>query len=302
MCGCVLLSNSNWRLLQFCFTMPTQVTSSPPLSTSDRAIDTGNRRNGGKAKGEYDVHESKSEKIQAQRRANFWWWVWRVAAPLVVVTLITELVSPTAYGRFGASGSSTTFSVNPRLGWWLMELPCSVCFAIVFFRSPRAGEWVPRLFAGIMLLHYLYRGWIFPALIRVHGKSTNFSLLPALGGWVVTITHGWLNAKWFGEVGTHLNAKWLRSWKFIVGFVLYYSGLALTIYHDHIMRTLRDGDGPRRVVCVYVCVRARVRAFLFVAHPLLPVCCCRQPTRSIAPTSDHHQDWCTSIETSRVHV
>jgi hypothetical protein len=46
-----------------------------------------------------------------------------------------------------------------------------------------------------MVLHYSYRGWLFPYLVRVHASSKNFSLVPALGGWMVTIMHGYLNAK-----------------------------------------------------------------------------------------------------------
>lgn len=68
--------------------------------------------------------------------------------------------------------------VDPRLGWWLMELPCSTFFPWFFLRTARSHEFVPRLFACIFMMHYLYRGWIFPCLIRVHGKSTNFSLVP----------------------------------------------------------------------------------------------------------------------------
>lgn len=185
--------------------------------------------------------DSKILKAFAQKRWHFRQCCY-VGAAMVLVVMITENVSPTGYGRFG---ENTTIGVDPRLGWWLMELPCSAFFPWFFLRTARSHEFVPRLFACIFMMHYLYRGWIFPCLIRVHGKSTNFSLVPAIGGWMVTILHAYFNAKWFGEMGSKLNKRWLRSWKFILGALLYYSGLIATIYHDHIMRTLRDGDGPR---------------------------------------------------------
>ena len=37
-----------------------------------------------------------------------------------------------------------------------------------------------------MCLHYFYRGWMFPYLIRSH-KESKFSLVPALGGCFVTV-------------------------------------------------------------------------------------------------------------------
>ena len=74
-----------------------------------------------------------------------------------------------------------------------------------------------------MCLHYGYRGWLYPYLLRPHPGSRNFSLLPAIGGALVTVTHGYLNARWFAEHGQHLaSRRWLRpgavsrqvSWRF----------------------------------------------------------------------------------------
>merc|ERR1719487_490154 len=112
-------------------------------------------------------------------------------------------MSSTAYGRFG---SDAKFAVSPRLGWWLMEIPCTVSFVYFFFvrGGSQSREAMPRFCAFLFCGHYFYRGWIFPSLIRVHGDSKNFSLVPALGGWAVTILHGYLSAQWFAEHGKHL--------------------------------------------------------------------------------------------------
>ena len=81
--------------------------------------------------------------------------------------LVAETVSPTSYGRFGSSAD--TFSVSPRLGWFLMELPCTLVFLFFFFvrggsQSQNAG---PRAMAALFCCHYLYRGWYFPYNIHV---------------------------------------------------------------------------------------------------------------------------------------
>ena len=100
--------------------------------------------------------------------------------------------------------------------------------------------------------HYLYRGWVFPALIRVHGKSKSFSLVPALGGWVVTILHGFLSARWFGRHGPHLRAagadgslRALLKPRPLVGLFMYLTGLAGLMWHDHLLRSLRYPGAPR---------------------------------------------------------
>mmetsp|Transcript_19920 Transcript_19920/g.39103 ORF Transcript_19920/g.39103 Transcript_19920/m.39103 type:complete len:318 (-) Transcript_19920:16-969(-) len=164
---------------------------------------------------------------------------------ITVVCFVTENISSTAYGRFG---ESAVISVNPRLGWFLMEIPVTLTFVYFFFvkGGSQSHEPVPRFMAVIMLLHYSYRNFIFPYLIRVHGNSTNFSLVPALGGSLVTITHGYLNAKWFAEYGKHLNKSWLRDPRFAIGLTVYLSGLVMIIWHDKILRDLRaDPSAPR---------------------------------------------------------
>lgn len=165
---------------------------------------------------------------------------------LVLVTLSAETSASTAYGKFGEAAK---FAVPPRVGWWLMELPVTVTFLYFFFvrGGTQSRELVPRICALIMCMHYAYRGWVYPSLlVRPHpGAKSNFSLVPAVGGWIVTITHGYLNARWFAEYGKHLRSTWLRDLRFIIGLSLYLTGFASLVYHDYLMAELRSAPGPR---------------------------------------------------------
>lgn len=60
-----------------------------------------------------------------------------VSAALVVVALCAELHGSTAYGKFG--DTSVVASVDPRLGWWLMELPVTLSFVYFFFVKGEEG-------------------------------------------------------------------------------------------------------------------------------------------------------------------
>eukprot|EP00933_Yihiella_yeosuensis_P048264 TRINITY_DN44365_c0_g1_i1.p1 TRINITY_DN44365_c0_g1~~TRINITY_DN44365_c0_g1_i1.p1 ORF type:complete len:312 (+),score=31.54 TRINITY_DN44365_c0_g1_i1:51-938(+) len=167
------------------------------------------------------------------------------AALIVLVCGLSEVSSSTAYGKFG---TSAVFTVSPRIGWWLMELPVTLSFLFFFFwkPGPNRNRLVPRMCASIMCMHYTYRGWIYPYMIRVHpGAQSNFSLVPAIGGCMVTITHGYLNARWFAEHGKHLQRSWLRDPRFVLGAFLYITGFISLVYHDYLMRELRSGPGPR---------------------------------------------------------
>ena len=100
--------------------------------------------------------------------------------------------------------------------------------------------------ATVMCGHYLYRGWYYPFnIVSAPGKLSSFSLLPAVGGWIVTAIHGYLNAKWYAEHGKHLNRRWLKDPRFWIGLVMYYSGFFMLVWHDNIMRNLRSTPGPR---------------------------------------------------------
>jgi 3-oxo-5-alpha-steroid 4-dehydrogenase 1 len=110
----------------------------------------------------------KCTQIKLTGDAGYDFWV-SIAAYLVVVCAIAEQVQSTGYGRFGG----TSVGLDPRLGWWLMELPCTVSFVWNFFGvgGRQSTELVPRMMAFIFCSHYLYRGWYWPFHIKVHGNS-----------------------------------------------------------------------------------------------------------------------------------
>ena len=188
--------------------------------------------------------------------SSFFNQVCTLAALMVVVSAAAELTQSTPYGRFGNGGM--TFAIDNRLGWFLMELPCSLVFLYQFFvvGGKQSHLPMPRFFAFLFCCHYLYRGWIFPYMLNVHPGTKNFDIGIAFGSWSVTILHAYINAKWYAEFGTHLVAPikekkrkksyWSATARFRIGIFMYYTGLCSTVYHDHLMRTLRPcADGAR---------------------------------------------------------
>jgi 3-oxo-5-alpha-steroid 4-dehydrogenase 1 len=169
---------------------------------------------------------------------------------LIPLTIIGTKIFKTPYGRFG--DNRLGLKMSPRLGWFLMELPASVTFIIVYIFGARPDHPVSLLFLGIWLLHYSYRGFIFPYLIRVNpGYEQTFNLSVVSSGWMVTILHGYLNAAFITTYGQHFTMSWLNDPRFILGFIVYFSGYILILKSDSVMRNLRPKDittraeGPR---------------------------------------------------------
>lgn len=159
-----------------------------------------------------------------------------------VFTIIGSLFVPGAYGRFASDKMG--MNLNPRLGWWLMEIPATVSFFWFYLQGPRAAEAMPLFLALIWTIHYGNRGWFFPLSIRVvPGKKASFSFTVMALGMFVTALHGYLNATWFTALGTHLTNAWFTDPRFLLGLAAYLTGYYTILRSEYIVRHLRDTPG-----------------------------------------------------------
>lgn len=147
-------------------------------------------------------------------------------------------------------------TVGNRLGWVLMEAPVFVAMALLWWFSDRRFETAPLIMFLLFQLHYFQRSFIFPLLIRSKGKmpvsiilmGVTFNVLNALmqGGWIFYISPA-----------DRYPASWLGSWQFIAGTIIFFTGMAINIHSDSVIRNLRaPGDTrhyiPRRGMFRYV--------------------------------------------------
>lgn len=160
---------------------------------------------------------------------------------LVGLVLIASLFVDSPFGKFASDKMGV--NLGPRLGWFLMELPAMLSFIYFYFKGPYSGNPVPLFFLFVWVVHYLNRGFIFPYLIRAPKNAKgNFSISVVTMGWLVTMLHGYLNGSWVSTYGEHLTLSWFLDPRFIIGIILYYTGFALNIHSDYIVRNLRSKD------------------------------------------------------------
>lgn len=158
---------------------------------------------------------------------------------VAAVSIIAWFI-PSPYGRFATSKYG--LSLDPRLGWFLMELPASLSFLYFYMQGPRRTDPVPLLFLAVWLIHYANRGFLFPLLMRVpRGQSASFSFMVVAIGWFSTTLHGYLHATFFtgADLGSHYTVAWLSDPRFWIGIVLYYVAMAGNVHSDAILRNLR---------------------------------------------------------------
>lgn len=133
-------------------------------------------------------------------------------------------------------------SVNNRLGWFIMELPAFACMAVLWALSPRGGNPALCVMGALFELHYFQRTFIFPLLIR--GKGT-MPWAIIIMGMVFNAINAYLLGGWLFYISPAdmYPASWLLSPLFILGAIIFFIGMGINLYSDHIIRNLRaPGD------------------------------------------------------------
>ena len=133
-------------------------------------------------------------------------------------------------------------AIDNRLGWVIMESPVFFAMCLLWWCSDRRADTVPLIFFILFQLHYFQRSFIFPLLIKGKSKmplaiilsGITFNFLNALmqGGWIFYVS----------PAGTY-TPDWLYSPQFIAGIIIFFSGIAINLNSDNIIRHLRrPGD------------------------------------------------------------
>jgi len=160
--------------------------------------------------------------------------VWLIALEFALagVTFVALRFITAPYGRFRRPGWGPT--VPARLGWVLMEGPSAVLFAIVFALGAHSAQLVPLVFLAMWELHYVYRSFVYPFLMR----GGEMPLFVACLGLLFNMLNAPINAHWVASVGQYPDG-WLADPRFLAGVVLFGAGFAINVTADRALRRLR---------------------------------------------------------------
>jgi protein-S-isoprenylcysteine O-methyltransferase Ste14 len=167
-------------------------------------------------------------------RLDTYGWLVLLEFLLAVPTLLSLLLVTAPYGRHARAGWGP--SIPARVGWIVMESPSVWFFAWVYLLGPKAMEPVPLVLLAMWQLHYVYRSFVYPFLIRAEGRTMPVTI--PLMAVAFNLLNDWVNARWISSVGTY-PADWLSSWQFLVGCALFLGGFGLNVTSDRALRNLR---------------------------------------------------------------
>ena len=174
-----------------------------------------------------------------------YWCVAGIMACLAIIVFFALQHITAGYGmmynrRWG-------ISLDNRAGWIIMEAPVFVAMAFLWALSPRRAEAAPAVMASLFMFHYFQRSFVFPFLIR--GKS-RMPLAIMTMGVLFNLVNAYMLGGWIFYVSPpgYYTADWLVSPLFILGTVVFMTGMAVNWHSDSIVRRLRKPGDTRHYI------------------------------------------------------
>lgn len=176
-----------------------------------------------------------------------------------VACFVTLYFVPAGYGKM--SSAKWGFQFNNKVAWLLMECPTvvvSIVFLFFFYGNLKVEQYMSRLILlSFFLLHYIYRSFVFPFLLR--GKS-KMPLVIVLMGFLFNTINTSLICWWtfYESDASFYEYSYFKNMWFVIGASLFFLGFVVNIDSDAYIRSLRrKGDDkhyfPQRHLYKYVC-------------------------------------------------
>jgi len=159
-------------------------------------------------------------------------WIW-IGIAIVMLPVLLNITAP--YGRHSRKDWGPM--IPNRLGWILMELPSLLMFIMFFLFGPNTLNIPLLIFFLLYTIHYTHRSLIFP--LRTHTSQKLMPLLIAVLAVFFNLINGFLNGYYFGTVTQGYGIEWLYDIRFILGGIMFVSGMAINIKSDNILLDLR---------------------------------------------------------------
>lgn len=138
-------------------------------------------------------------------------------------------------------------SVSNRIGWVMMESPVFMAMLAFWLLSPRRWDSAPLVMCVFFLLHYFQRSFVFPLIIK--GKN-RMPLAIVLMGILFNLINSYMIGGWLFYVAPQsaYPSSWLSDPRFIVGTVMFFTGMGINLHSDHVIRSLRHPGDTRHYI------------------------------------------------------
>ena len=161
--------------------------------------------------------------------------IW-IAFGIVLLPVLLSITAP--YGRHARKGWGPM--IPNRLGWIIMELPALFMFIVFFLTGPNPVNIISLIFFILYTIHYSNRVFIYPLRTRTSKKL--MPLLIVVFAIFFNLINGFINGYYFGTVSGGYAIEWLYDLRFILGGLLFLTGMAINIKSDNVLLALRGSS------------------------------------------------------------
>ena len=151
----------------------------------------------------------------------------------IVFAVLFFIAAP--YGRHTRRGWGPR--INSRLGWVIMESPAVIVFALCFAVGDRTTSAIPIAFLILWQIHYIHRTYVFPFRMRV--SRNHMTLFVMSLGFTFNAVNAYLNGRYINTLGASYPSDWMIDPRFIIGILLFFTGFAINLHSDGVLRKLR---------------------------------------------------------------
>lgn len=155
-----------------------------------------------------------------------------VALAVIVFFILLKIAAP--YGRH--SSLKWGPMISNRLGWILMELPVLVVLYLLIIPDIILFSLPYLTMIGLFSLHYINRIFVFP--FRIHTKGKKMPVIIMLSAIFFNIMNGFSFGYYFIHFADYTN-DWISDPRFIIGAILFFTGLYINWRSDTILINLR---------------------------------------------------------------
>ena len=175
---------------------------------------------------------------------------------LALPTLVAGLTGNDPVGRLG--GNPRGPRVDPRWGWFVMELPALCVLPAVYFAGADRHA-VGDLLAAAWVLHYGHRTLVWPWIAQRHSRPLPWPVCAS--SFVFNVVNGLLLGWFLARVADYPD-DWFADVRFLAGAAAFLLGAALNVVSDYqLVRQRAERPGE------YVVPRGG--AFQYVSSPNL---------------------------------
>jgi len=166
-----------------------------------------------------------------------WWGL------LAIPTFIGCYTSPAPYGKLANKNSLFIFPIPAWIGWIVTECPTLIApvYAYIHAKPELARNPYILFFVAIFVLHYVNRTVIYPLRLSSNpAKATPMSIIIPITGFGFQVANCYLIFEYlFQKADPNFYKGWVYDARFLVGLVVFFTGFAINLQSDGILRSLK---------------------------------------------------------------